>query len=275
MIFEDGMTYEHIDFNLKNPILQDKNVRKALFYAIDRDKITQALFENRQKKALTYFHPRDVYYTENVTKYDFDPKKAESLLDAAGWTKNPTTGFREKNGQKLALSIMTTAGNKTRELVEGVLKEQWRQVGVDVAINNEPARVFFGETVKKGAYPGMAMFAWVSSPDNPPRSTLHSSEIPTEKNGYSGQNGNSWSVKRVDEILDATAVEFDVDKRKKLMEELMQIYADEAPTIPLFMRAEIAIVPTNLAGFDVTGHQFPSTLSVEKWDLTGSAQQGH
>lgn len=274
VIFEDGMTYEHIDFNFKNPILQDKNVRKALLYAIDRDKITQALFESRQKKALSYFHPRDVYYTENVTKYDYDPKKAESLLDAAGWTK-AASGFREKSGQKLALSIMTTAGNKTRELVQGVLKEQWRQVGIDVAINNEPARVFFGETVKKGNYPAMAMFAWVSSPDNPPRSTLHSAEIPTDKNGYSGQNAGGWNIKRVDEILDATPVEFDAEKRKKLMEELMQIYTDEAPTIPLFMRAEIAIIPANLSGFDVTGHQFPSTLSVEKWNLTGSGQQGH
>jgi peptide/nickel transport system substrate-binding protein len=274
VIFEDGLTYEHVDFNFKNPILQDKNVRKALLYSIDRDKLTQALFEGRQKKAISFFHPRDVYYSENVTKYDYDPKKADELLEAAGWKKG-ASGFREKNGQKLALSIMTTAGNKTRELVEGVLKEQWRQVGIDVAINNEPARVFFGETVKKGAYPAMAMFAWISSPDNPPRSTLHSAEIPTEKNGWSGQNAGSWSVKRVDELLETTVAEFDVEKRKKMMEELMQIYTDELPTIPLYMRAEIAITPTNLAGFDVTGHQFPSSLSVEKWDLSGAAQQGH
>lgn len=274
IVFEDGMTFEHIDFNFRNPTLQDKSVRQALFYAIDRDKIAQALFENRQKKAISFFHPRDVYFSENVTKYEYNPQKAASLLDAAGW-KMAANGFREKNGQKLSLSIMTTAGNKSRELVQGVLKEQWRQIGADVAINNEPARVFFGETIKKGAYPAMAMFAWVSSPDSPPRSTLHSSQIPTEKNGWSGQNGGGWHVPRVDTILDAVVSEFDVNKRKQLMEELMQIYTEELPAIPLYMRAEIAIVPSNLLGFDVTGHQFPSTLSVEKWRLDGQSQQGH
>lgn len=274
VIFEDGMTYEHIDFNFRNPVLQDKSVRQAMFYAIDRDKIAQALFENRQKKAVSFFHPRDIYFSENVTKYEYNPQKAASLLDAAGW-KMGSNGFREKNGQKLALSLMTTAGNKSRELVQGVLKEQWRQIGVDVAINNEPARVFFGETVKKGAYPAMAMFAWVSSPDSPPRSTLHSSQIPTAQNGWSGQNAGGWSMPRVDAILDTTVGEFDVNKRKQLMEELMQIYTEELPTMPLYMRAEIAIIPSNLVGFDVTGHQFPSTMSVEKWSLGGLSQQGH
>ena len=42
---------------------------------------------------------------------------------------------------------MTTAGNRTRELVEQVLQSQWKQVGIDVRIRNEPARVFFGQTV--------------------------------------------------------------------------------------------------------------------------------
>lgn len=271
--FADGLTYEHIDLNLRNPLLADKNVRQALVYAIDRDKIAQALFENRQKKALSVFHPRDVYFSENVKQYAHDPKKAAELLEAAGW-KLGANGIRSKDGQKLQFVFMTTAGNKTRELVQGVLKEQWRQVGVEVTIDNQPARVFFGETVKKGRYPGMAMFAWVSAPDNPPRSSLHSAEIPTDKNGHSGQNSGGFANAKVDQLLDATKTEFDVQKRKQNMLELMQIYTEEVPVIPLFLRAEVVVVPTNLQGFRMTGHQFPSTLSVEHWDLSPTAQ-GH
>ncbi len=44
---------------------------------------------------------------------------------------------------------MTTAGNRTRELVEQVLQSQWKRLGIEVRIRNEPARVFFGETVSK------------------------------------------------------------------------------------------------------------------------------
>ena len=59
---------------------------------------------------------------------------------------------------------MTTAGNRTRETVQQVLQSQWRKLGIDVRIRNEPARVFFGETMRKRQFPAMGMFAWISTP---------------------------------------------------------------------------------------------------------------
>jgi peptide/nickel transport system substrate-binding protein len=271
--YVDGMIYEHIDFNLRNPDLADKRVRQALLHAVDRDKLCAALFENRQKKALTMIHPRDVYYTESVTKYDYSPEKATKLLEEAGWKKGGS-GFLEKDGKKLSLTIMTTSQNKTRELVEVFLQEQWKKIGIELTINNEPARVFFGETVKKAAYPGLAMYAWVSSPDNPPRSTLHSKEIPTKENGWNGQNSGGWANKRVDQLLEDIFKEFDVQKRKAMMEEVQKLYTEEVPVMPLYMRADVAVVPANLKGFKMPGHQFHSTLNIDQWTLDGSGQ-GH
>ena len=49
---------------------------------------------------------------------------------------------------------MTTAGNRTRELVQQVLQSQWQRLGIDVRINNEPARVLFGETMRERQFPG-------------------------------------------------------------------------------------------------------------------------
>jgi peptide/nickel transport system substrate-binding protein len=271
--FVDGMTYEHIDLNLRNPILADVRVRKALVYAIDRDKLTQALFEGRQKKALSWVHPKDLYFTEDLVKYESDPKKAEALLAEAGWKKGGS-GFLEKDGKKLTLNIMTTSQNKTRELVQVFLQEQWKKVGIEVTIQNEPARVFFGETVKKGKYPAMAMFAWVSSPDNPPRSNLHSKEIPTEKNGFSGQNSGGWSNPKADKLLEDVYLEFNDGKRKAMMVELQKHYTDEVPVIPLYMRAETSVTPSNMTGYKITGHQFYSTLAIDQWNLGGSTA-GH
>ena len=45
--------------------------------------------------------------------------------------------------RRLGLELMTTAGNRSRELVQQVLQSQWRDAGIDVRIRNEPARVFF------------------------------------------------------------------------------------------------------------------------------------
>lgn len=266
VVFKDGVIYEHIDLQLNNPLLKDVRVRKVLLYSINRDKLTQALFENRQKKALEYFHPADPYYTEEVEQYNYDTVKAETLLDEAGWKKAPD-GYRYKDGQKLSFSIMTTAQDKTRELVEVFLQSEWKKVGVEVSIKNEPARVFFGETVRKGKYPSMALFAWTSSPDNPPRSILHSENIPTQKNAYSGQNSGSWINAEADKLMVDVYREFDINKRKEMMKKLMQIYMAEVPTLPLYMRAEIAVLPRALKNISVTGHQFYSTYWVEDWKM--------
>ena len=63
-------------------------------------------------------------------------------------------GIRVKDGKKLSLTFQTTAGNKTRELVQVYLQNQWKQAGIDVVIKNEPARVFFGETMSKRKFDG-------------------------------------------------------------------------------------------------------------------------
>jgi peptide/nickel transport system substrate-binding protein len=266
VMYADSLIYEHIDLNLDNPILADVNVRKALVHAIDRDKLTQALFENKQKKAISFIHPKDVHYTEDVVKYDYSPEKAKELLTKAGY-KPGAGGVLEKDGKKLSLVIQTTAGNKSRELVEVFIQEQLKKIGVEVTIQNEPARVFFGETMTHRKFPAMAMYAWTSAPDIPHRTELHSAEIPTEKNGWSGQNYPGWKNAQVDEKIAAFFNEFDINKRKALMAAIEKAYTDEVPVIPLYVRTEIVVVPTNLKGYRISGHQYYTTLEIENWSL--------
>lgn len=267
--YRDGITYEHIELNLRNPILADLKVRQALLHAIDRKGLTQALFKGRQLPALHVIHPLDVYYTEDVPKHEFDKKVAERLLDEAGWKRVGSDKVRSKGGEKLSLSLMTTAQDKSRERVQVYLQQSWAEIGIDLKIKNEPARVFFGETVRKAAFPAMAMFAWISSPDNPPRSLYHSSEIPSAQNNYSGQNVSGWSNKVVDETLDKILGEFNLDKRREMMKTVLQEYAREIPVLPLYYRVEISVTPTSLAGFRMTGHQFVSTMSIQDWTIEG------
>ena len=51
------------------------------------------------------------------------------------------------------------------------------------------------------------MFAWISSPDSPPRTMLHSEEIPSEENGWSGQNYTGYASTTMDEAIDRIEVE--------------------------------------------------------------------
>jgi peptide/nickel transport system substrate-binding protein len=270
IVYEPGLTYEHIDLNLDNPILADVRVRKALIMGLDREALSQQLFEGRQQVADTSVNPLDWVHSDDVPHYEEDLPAAGALLDEAGWGQIKGGVRHNAAGQPLILELMSTAGNRTRELVEQVLQSQWQRLGIDVRIRNEPARVFFGETTTKRKFSAMAMYAWISSPENVPRSTLHSEEIPTEANGWSGQNFTGYENPEMDQLIDAIEVELDREKRRAMWQRLQQIYAEDLPAIPLYFRANPHVWPPWLEGVTPTGHLNPSTLWVEHWRTVAS-----
>lgn len=265
--FKPSLTYEHIDLNLDNPMLKDVKVRKALVYSINREDLVKALFDGRQPVAIHSIATIDPWFTADPTKvtlYPYSKREAARLLDEAGW-KMEKDGYRAKDGKRLSLVFMTTAGNKARETVQTYLQSQWKAVGIEVTIKNEPARVFFGETMKKREYGAMAMYAWVSAPEATPRSSFHSAQIPTAKNGYSGQNQMGWKNAKVDELIDKLESEFDAKKRTEYAQSIMKYYTDEVPVIPLFYRSDVAVIPKALHGLKLTGHQYSETNDSENW----------
>ena len=265
VIYKPGLTYEHIDLNLDNPILADPRVRRALLLAVDRKTITEKLFEGHQPVADGSIHPLDTVFYKDLPKYPYDPARAKSLLDEAGW-KEMRDGIRHNaKGERLQIDLMTTAGNKSRELVQQAMQSQWRKLGIDIRIRNEPARVFFGETVTKRKFKGMALFAWMSSPENIPRTTLHSTMIPTEANNWSGQNYAGYDNPKMDKLIDDLEVQCEPKQHMQLWHDLQTLYSTDLPALPLFFRANPYIVPHWLKGIRPTGHQYSSTLAVEDW----------
>lgn len=270
VLFKESLVHEHIDMNFDNPILKDLKVRKALVHALNREEMVQALFAGRQKVALHNISPIDPWYTADpkiVTNYKYDKKEAAKLLDEAGWKVNAADGYRYKDGKKLSLQFMTTAGNKTRETVQTFLQGQWKAVGVEVVIKNEPARVYFGETTKKRKYDALAMYAWVSSPENNPKSTYHSKNIPTEANGWAGQNVPGWVNKKADAAMDSIDGEFNHKKRVAAAHTFLKEFTADVPVISLFYRADTSVIPKGMKGYRMAGHQFAETNEIEKWSM--------
>jgi peptide/nickel transport system substrate-binding protein len=264
-LYKPSLVYEHVDLNFDNPILADKRVRHALIYALDRETISKQLFDGRQPVAHTSVSPLEEVYADDVPHYAYDPKQAVRLLVEAGWDRTRNGVRTNAKGQPLTLEIITTANDRTRELIQQVLQSQWRQVGIDVRIRNQPARVMFGQSVTQRQFPGMAMYAWMSSPENVPRTTLHSAHIPSPANGYAGQNYPGFRNAEMDDLIDRIEVELDFVKRKVLWRRLQEIYVEELPAIPLFYRAAAFVLPKWLKGVEPTGHQYPTTLWIENW----------
>ena len=269
-IFKSGLIYEHIDLNLSNPILKDIRVRRALLYGVNRALISKALFRGQQPVADSSVSPLDWIASKEIPKYPYDPAKARALLKAAGWTMKDGGAYRTNSkGERLSFTLMTTAGNASRERIEQVLQAHWRRIGIHIRIKNQPARVFFGTTVRRREYPAMAMYAWISAPESVPRATLHSKMVPTKKNNYGGANYTGFKNAEMDRVLEDIERELDPKKRQALWRRLQQIYASELPVLPLYFRANPYIIPKWLKGIVPTGHLVPTTMWIEHWHAKG------
>lgn len=265
IVYKPGLVYEHVDLNLDNPVLADRRVRQALLHALDRETLTERLFAGRQEVADSFVSPLDRVHADDVARYPHDPARAAALLDDAGWSEMRQGVRHHADGRRLSLELMTTAGNRTRELVQQVLQSQWKAVGVEIRLNNQPARVFFGETMSKRRFPALGMYAWLSSPENVPRTTQHSTMIPSADNGWSGQNYPGYRNPRADALIDAIEIELDREKRRAMWGELQRLYMEELPALPLYFRSDAHVMPKWLKGVVPTGHQYPATYWVEDW----------
>jgi len=113
--------------NKHNP-LGETEVRQALLYGLDRQQIIDAKYKGLGQVADVYAAPTQWSYTnKGVTQYNFDPDKANQLLDQAGWKKG-SDGIRAKDGKKLKLSYITT---KADDPVIPIAKADYPQIGID------------------------------------------------------------------------------------------------------------------------------------------------
>jgi len=270
-IYKPGLIYEHIDVNLDNPLLKDRRVRQAILMAIDRKAISDRLFDGKQPVADSAISPLDPMYSPDVPHYDYDPTRARKLLEEAGFTGSEGGVRSDAGGHRLSLELTTTAGNRVREQVAQVIQSQLRQVGIDLRIKAEPPRLF-SDALNHRRFTALAMYAWVERPEDVSRSTLHSEEIPTEKNGWSGQNYPAYANPEMDKALDAAERELDPDKRRTLFAEIQRLYAEDLPVLPLYFRVDPFVIPKPLKGIRPTGHLNSSTLWIEQWHWEDAAQ---
>jgi peptide/nickel transport system substrate-binding protein len=258
------LTWEHIDFNLDNEWLKDRRVRWAIAHAIDRESMVKTLFQGRQPVSHTFFAPKHFAYNPNVKKYNYDPTRARQLLAEAGFTAGPDGILRDARGRRFEMTIMTTSGNSTREQIEQIIKDQLKQVGIELRIDNRPASVLFGQVTARRTYPHLVMYAWTSSPITHFRSIWHGGEIPTAANNYVGQNYPGYRNAEVDKLLVQADEELNEAKRAALLKKVQELWAEDLPSLPLYFRLQLDVSRRQLQGFKPRG--FGSrTWNTEQW----------
>ena len=191
--------------------------------------------------------------------------EARALLAEAGWHLAPDGICRNAAGQRLSLEFTTSTGVRARELQQQVMQSQWRDIGIEVTIHNEPPRTLFGESLKRREFTGLAMFGWSGAVESSPRQVLSSGQIPTAANNWGGTNYTGWHNAKMDADIDAMERALDFAARKPLWADMQRIYADQLPVLPLYFGADAHVLPLWLRGVTPTGTNAPSSLWAETW----------
>jgi len=256
-----GLIWEHIDLNVDNEHLRDKRVRQALLYAINRDELVQQLFQGKQPVSHSFLPDKHYGYNKNIKKYAFDQARARALLAEAGYTAGPD-GILQRGGRRLSFTFITTAGNRTRETVQQVLLTQWRAVGVEVRISNQPARVYFGDTLPSRQFE-LAMYAWVFGPESDCEGLYTGDTLPPD-----GQNFPGYKNDEVTRLCHAVPQEPDEAKRAQALARAQELFMEDVPVIPLYLRADYTTHKATLAAFLPTGAGMPITWNSPTWRWT-------
>jgi peptide/nickel transport system substrate-binding protein len=258
-------SYEHLAVNLDNPLLSDKRVRHAMSMAVDRKTIVTRLFAGKFEPALGFKHPSLFGYDPSVKTWPYDPKAAKALLAEAGFKPGPDGILLSPTGQKFSIDLVSTAGNRTRELIEQVLQTEMKAIGIDIVIKNEPARVMFGETLRKRSFTGLVEFQSDMATDYVPLIYFASTYIPTAENNYSGLNYMDFHNDAMDQAITLARAELDTDKRRALWKPIQDVYADEMPEIPIYFPALGIITPKWMTGIVNPKRYGFITAWIEDW----------
>ena len=260
---------EYTDPNSVHPVLGDIEMRKALLYATPKQQIIDKLLFGKAKPGSSPVSQGWAAYKEPQEGYD--PAKANATLDKAGWVKG-SDGIRSKSGVRASLTYATTTGDQLRERVQQVLVDEWKAIGVEVKIQNQPSSVLLagsctGKDPRKLGTFDLLMFA--STPDIDPHSTIlpryHSKQIPTQAD-CSGQNYTRFKNPEADKAIEEAGATLDIEKRKAAYAKVMKALNEAYVIIWMYDRANIDARVTGLQGWQGnTWQRF--TWNVQDWWL--------
>ena len=232
---QPGTPLAYIAFNFTDPALAKREVRQALAYATDRKTIIQYLLRGQARPAASLLPPSSWAYDANTPQYDFDPGRAEQLLDAAGYP-------RGADGVRLHLALKTSTDESVR-LMSEALADQWKRVGVALELRPLEFATFYTD-ITRGSFQMYAL-RWVGANNDP---DIFEFVFSSKKMPPAGANRGRYSNPQLDVLLQEEHVEMNQEKRKALLSQGQRIVAEDEPYINLWYVDNVCVHRDRLSG---------------------------
>jgi peptide/nickel transport system substrate-binding protein len=236
-----GSNVSYLGFNLRDPVLSDARVRRAIAMAIDRGAIVRTLWKGHADLADSILAPGFWAHEKGIPPLPYDPAAARRLLDSAG-DRDP-----DGEGPKPRFRLTyKTSQNELRRRIAVVIQEQLRQIGIAVEIQSLEWGTFFAD-IRKGNFQLYAL-TWVGIADpDIYHYAFHSGETPPE-----GANRGGYRNPEVDRLVEEGRREPSREKRKTIYGKVQRILARDLPVFPLWINRNILVRDRRLVGFVIT-----------------------
>ena len=225
---EDGRFLASIflaQINVRRPHLGDRRVRQALSHAIDRAALVRLVWQGYGKPATGPIPSSVSQYYARGNPQDFDPKRAEALLDEAGLK-------RGADGRRFRINLVSGSGDSLESNRAGeFIKQAFARIGVDLELIIEDSAAYLRRVYTDADYDIMT-----SSLHRLPDPTLGVQRLYWTKNIIKGApwtNGSGYSNPELDRIMEAAAAEGDLAKRRALVTRWQEIAQEDAPILDL------------------------------------------
>lgn len=296
-----GTVWEHIDFNLdpvdeRVPIGACPEVRRALITGTDRETMVDVIQKGQTRVQHTLVPQEHWAFPpeKDLVVYRYDPEAAKRMLERAGFSDRDGDGIREAvsdltctittdverstkdqvipAGTPLELTLNTTAGNVMREDTTLLFQQNMLELGVRINLEYLAANVYF-EDGPDGPLFGrqfdLGEFAWLTGVQ-PPVNLYYCTEIPSEGNGWAGQNQTGWCDPDYDRLGKGAETTLEREDALPFYHEAQRIFMERLPVMPLFARVKVMAVAPDVVNFRPNATVNSETWNIEAWGLAGT-----
>jgi peptide/nickel transport system substrate-binding protein len=238
-----------IYLNLRSAQLQDRRVRQALSWALDREELIQLGGEGMGTPVTTWLGSNPAFSVLKTVYYEsYSPDMAAKLLDEAGWILGPD-GYRYKDGKPLTMFLQTFRNDKA---MGETVQIQWTRLGVNTRVQHGDYSLI-QTTRETGEWDGV-IEAWGNFGNL--AAQLKGQYAPGGAANYGG-----FDDEKTNQLLDRISNAADDDERQDLAIELSMHIAEESPAIYISPRPELTAVNNSLEGFVPHFRQFENVVN--------------
>ncbi len=270
--------WEHLDFNLDFPLLDDKRARHAIAYGTNRESMVDALFGGHVPVLDSWIVPGHwaAAPADELTRYPYDPERARELLDELNLVDLDEDGIREQgidhdsdgtleSSVPITLTLRTTTDTPLRSEITRRFQQDMEDIGLRVTVLETPVDELFsfdGPLFRREFE--LAQFAWIASP-NPRGFELWScTAVPDVLNNWSGSNLPGWCFREANNAIITATTALDLQERRAAYIEHQRIFSEELPVLPLFQRMTVVLASPTLVGLR-PDPVAPITWNIAEW----------